>query len=104
MIQAQDFPLVSHSPKRWAAFVQSRTPILESIVPLGSRGRRKWKAMGDDILTTHAQWKMNDIGASGKREFERADSGLYAVLWKRGLLDIVGLKNIRGNWAGMESE
>ncbi|MFH0885461.1 MAG: hypothetical protein V1861_07165, partial [Candidatus Micrarchaeota archaeon] len=60
MTQAQDFPLISHSPKRWAAFVQSRTPILESIIPLDSRGRKNLQVLRNDTLIALTIWKLAD--------------------------------------------
>lgn len=106
MMQAQDFPLVSHSPKRWAAFVQSRTPILESIVPLNSRGQRDWKVMGDESLIAHSIWKIDDGHIDGRYMLVKGDSGLYQVLLRRKLLDLVGVQNSNKgdrNWAGMEN-
>ncbi len=104
MMQAQDFPLISHSPKRWAEFVRTRSPILESIVQLDSWGRRDWTAMGEDTLLAHAIWKVRDEGIEGREDLKKADPGLYFVLNWRKLLDAVGLEEKYRGWAAMGND
>ncbi len=107
MMQAQDFPLISHSPKRWAEFVRTRTPILESIVPLNARGQRNWGGMGNETLLAHARWKIHDEKIGGREELRRVDRGLGSALKRRNLLDAVGLGDYRGkrrDWAGMRED
>ncbi|MFH0885329.1 MAG: hypothetical protein V1861_06485 [Candidatus Micrarchaeota archaeon] len=101
MTQAQDFPLISHSPKRWAEFVRTRTPILESMVPLDWQGRRDWKMLGDKELVAHANLKRAGDGITSKKELRKADKGLYEILRRRKQLDGLGLENRFRDWARM---
>ncbi len=104
MMQAQDFPLISHSPKRWAEFVRARTPILESIVPLDSRGWKNMKALGNEDLIAHARWKIASLGVGRRKDLAEADSALYKALRKRGLLEKAGLVAKLRVWGAMGNE
>ncbi len=107
MMQAHDFPFISHSPRRWAEFVRTRTPILESIVPLQQSGARNWKALGNEALLAHAKWMLVDESIRCRKELERVDKRLYQALLKRELLDDVGLEYLRRekrDWAAMERD
>ncbi len=104
MMQAQDFPLISHSPKRWAEFVKTRTPILESIIPLDARDLRAWRMLNDKFLIAHARWKVADEKCGGRKELQKADSGLHDALRRRKLLGEVGLQDRYRDWVGMGKE
>ncbi len=104
MMLTQDFPFISHSPKRWAEFLRTRTPIRESIVPLLRNGDRDWKAFGNEALFAHTKWMLGDGGIVGRRELANADSGLYQVLSRRKLLGSIGFEEKQRDWASMSRE
>ncbi|MFH1685390.1 MAG: hypothetical protein ABH983_03720 [Candidatus Micrarchaeota archaeon] len=51
------------------------------------RKRRSWKRMGDEEIVEYARKMMEENGITKRKELENADSGLYNVVRKRGLLD-----------------
>ncbi|MFH0885462.1 MAG: hypothetical protein V1861_07170 [Candidatus Micrarchaeota archaeon] len=103
-MQALDFPLISHSPKRWAEFVRTRTPILESIIPLDSHGRRYWKAVDDNTLVSYARWRIDNEKIEGRKELGNIDGGLYNALLRRKLLDETGLGTTLRRWRVVEDD
>lgn len=81
-----------------------REPLTEGIaVPLDSRGRRMWNALGDEEIVAHAKRFAADRKIELRTKLLKADPGLYDALYVRGLLGKVGLKEKR-NWSAMGRE
>lgn len=86
---------------RWAAQKRdgtlyqalSKRGLLDN-VGLKSR-RRRWGSDGE--LVAHARRYRIDTGVEGRDELLKTDSGLYAALLKRGLLDDAGFHQKRAN-------
>ena len=81
-----------------------REPLAEGIVPLRKNGHRDWTSLSDDKLVACAKKFMKEKGISGKRELRKADQGLYTVLWRRKLLDNVGLEEKHRDWVSMDDK
>ncbi len=63
--------------------------------------------MSDEEVTRYAQKLKEDDGICGKGELQKADSGLYEILRKRGLLEKVGFEEKRGklrSWKNIVDE
>ncbi len=97
-------PLIEHTPKRWAGFLRTRTPILESIIPIGPQGQRRWSALGDESLIAHANWRLQSDGISSPKELKKADGGLYYALSSRGLLDETRIIRTRRTWESLSDD
>ncbi|MFH1684881.1 MAG: hypothetical protein ABH983_01105, partial [Candidatus Micrarchaeota archaeon] len=54
--------------------------------------QRSWKDMSDGEVVEFAKIVVKGKEITERNELQKADSGLYRVLWKRGLLDEVGFK------------
>jgi len=65
---------------------------------------RTWKNISDKDIIEFAQKFMEEKGISRRRELRRADSGLYDVLRKRGLLGKVRFDDKLRPWKGMGDE
>jgi hypothetical protein len=53
------------------------------------RKRRNWKKFNKEELIEHAIAFMKERQIIGREELSKADNGLYKMLWRRNLLDIV---------------
>ncbi len=89
MMQAQDFPLISHSPRRWAEYLGKHLPIEESIIPLGGGDKVDWNALGNRRIVSHANWLLMERGIRNRHELRNEDNALLMSLRRRGLLDEV---------------
>ncbi|MBU0533063.1 hypothetical protein KKB44_06240 [Candidatus Micrarchaeota archaeon] len=69
-----------------------------------NHGKRNWKAMTNDEVVEHTKKFVEEKKMSGRFELEKADTGLYDVLRKRGLLDEVGFEEKYRDWASMSDE
>jgi hypothetical protein len=68
---------------------------------------RDWASIGKEELVGYAKEFIAERGISGRGELEKADAGLYQALWKRKLLDELGLEDLRGevrDWASIGKE
>jgi hypothetical protein len=65
---------------------------------------RDWASVSDEKLVEVAKKFIAENNIKGRRRLEKADSGLYTTLKKKGLLDAVGLKVKRRNWSAMSDE
>ncbi|MBU0533066.1 hypothetical protein KKB44_06255 [Candidatus Micrarchaeota archaeon] len=81
-----------------------RNPKFSWIVPLTSSNNRAWRVMSDDELVKYARKFIEEEGISGLWKLSKADSGLYYVLWKRKLLDRIGLEDKKRDWNSMNDE
>jgi uncharacterized protein YihD (DUF1040 family) len=90
--------LIEHTPKKWADFVRSRSPIAESVVPVDCIGRRNWSAMRNAEILGFAQWFVYDNSVGNRTGLQSADSGLYSVLIKRKLIGGVDFKGGQRSW------
>ncbi len=66
--------------------------------------RRSWKDMGNDEILEIAKNAIKENGITKKRELNDVDSGLYSVLWKRGLLDLLEFEEKRTYWKEISDE
>ncbi|MBU0533065.1 hypothetical protein KKB44_06250 [Candidatus Micrarchaeota archaeon] len=82
----------------------AKGPLIEGIVQLDSRGRRKWSPMSDEEIVEYARKFMEEKGISGRTELSMVDRGLHNVLKRRGLLDEVGFEDKRKDWKVMSDE
>lgn len=79
----------------------SREPLADGIVPLKKNGQRDWDSMEHDALVRFAKRYMREGGLCLRVELQRADGGLYAALWKRGLLDRIGARQMVRWWRSL---
>ncbi|MFH1684720.1 MAG: hypothetical protein ABH983_00280 [Candidatus Micrarchaeota archaeon] len=69
------------------------------------RGKRRfWASMSNEDIMEIARKVMEERGISERNELRNADSGLYYVLGKRGLVEDVGFENIQRSWENMSDE
>ncbi len=73
-------------------------------VPTDPSGRRLWSRMNDEEIVKLAKKIVEERGISRKKELENADSGLYAVLVRRKLLNKIEFEEKRRSWSGMTDE
>ncbi len=66
--------------------------------------QRSWKSMSDEEIVEFAKKLMREKGITGRGESNKADSGLYDVLLRRGLLDKVGFEEKLRSWKDMSDE
>ncbi|MBU1682218.1 hypothetical protein KKE38_05360, partial [Candidatus Micrarchaeota archaeon] len=59
------------------------------------RKRRSWKDMDNEEIVRFARKVIEEKEISGRSELCKADSGLYLILRKKGLLDEVGFKEMK---------
>ncbi|MBU0528047.1 hypothetical protein KKE92_06195 [Candidatus Micrarchaeota archaeon] len=75
---------------------------------VGFKGRggktRAWSRIDDDEILGLAKRLVEEKGMVWKEELRKADSGLYMILWKRGLLDEVGIEEKQRPWRKMSDE
>jgi hypothetical protein len=71
---------------------------------MGNKGKRSWKPMNDLELIRSARAFIAERGIGGRKELAKADAGLYQALWRRRLLDSVGLEEKQRDWASMGDE
>ncbi len=89
---------------------KKQEPLAEGLqvsVPVGPKGRRLWSRMSDEEIVEYVRKVMEENEITGRSELQKADSGLYEVLRKRGLLDKVGFveKRRKGRtWKDMSDE
>ncbi len=74
---------------------------LQVTIPTGPKGRRLWRKTSDEEIVQYAKKLMEEKGADGREKLQKADSGLYRVLRKRGLFDKVGFEKKLRSWRGM---
>jgi hypothetical protein len=65
------------------------------------RKMRPWKDMKDEMIIEYTIKFMEEKDIGWRIELLEADQGLYDVLWKRGLLDMVGLSKERRDWSSL---
>ncbi|MFH1685198.1 MAG: hypothetical protein ABH983_02730 [Candidatus Micrarchaeota archaeon] len=65
---------------------------------------RFWNGLSDDDIVEFARKTMEENEISGRSELEKADSGLYSVLGKRGLLDEIGIGWKRKLWKDISDD
>lgn len=70
-------------------------------------GQKNWASMGDDELIRLAMKVIEEKSIRNKGGLRKENCGLYVVLWRRKLLDRVGLRNKNANhrdWASISNE
>ncbi len=70
----------------------------------GKRKTRSWKNITDDEILKMARRLVREKEMASKQEIKNADTGLYMILWKRGLLDDVGIEEKHRSWRKMSNE
>ncbi len=60
--------------------------LLGAVIP---KCRRDWSSMSDKELISHAKTCIEKNAIKNRSSLEKADHGLYQVLWKRNLLSAV---------------
>ncbi|MBU0533062.1 hypothetical protein KKB44_06235 [Candidatus Micrarchaeota archaeon] len=81
-----------------------KDPKFSWILPLDSANRRSWSVMRDHELVKFARKFMEEEGINGRHELEKADKGVYGILWKRKLLGEIGFENNQRDWNSMNDE
>jgi len=73
-------------------------PLAEGIRSAGRK--RDWASMGDEQIVGIARKLIEVKGILNREGLRRADRGLYGILWKRKLLDRIGLtkRQDKRNW------
>ena len=66
--------------------------------------QRSWKGLRDEEVVEIAKRVMEEKEITGRDELEKADSGLYGVLRRRGLLEKVGFEEKYRSWKGMSND
>ncbi len=88
--------------------VLGRRGLLDGIEFEEKRGeRRSWDGMADEEIVEYARRFMEENGISGRSELQKNGSGLYGVLYKRGLLGKVGFEEKQRKhrpWKDMSDE
>ena len=91
---------IEHTPKKWAEFVRTRSPITESIVPLNSKGNGiRWISMSDEWLIKYAQHIVKAHGIENRKGVLNVDSRLYGILGRRKLIDRIKFKADERKWS-----
>lgn len=86
-------------PEEKAMAIKLPGPLTESVIPFDSRGRRDWRAMNDEEVVRHTHAFLKENGMCRRKDIEKADSGLYDALTRRGLLASVGFDDKCRRWA-----
>ena len=81
----------------------SREPIAEGIIPLNSRGQRHWKSVSNSKLISYAKQFINKKSIASNYDLCKVDHALYKELWKRKLLNMIGLNSKRRKWSKMRN-
>jgi len=76
-------------------------PMAEGIVKKERRPDGFFTKMSDEELVEYAESVMKEKKINGKGELQKADSGLYTTLRRRGLLVKVGFARKRRDWESM---
>ncbi len=101
--QSRAFSFITGSP----AALRKKKPLAEGLqvaVPTDSHGRRLWKKMSNRLIIEVARKFIKENKIGGKKDLERADSGLYQVLQRKKLFEGTGLEEKRRFWAKMDDE
>ncbi len=77
---------------------------LQLAVPTDPAGRRLWSKMSDREIVDYARRLMREKKITGKRELEKADSGLYKILRDRELVGVVEFEVKQRSWRGMSDQ
>ncbi len=65
---------------------------------------KAWQEMDDQEIIEHARKFMKEKGIKGRRELGNADPGLYAILYRRELLDEIGFTQKKRFWKKTSNE
>jgi hypothetical protein len=79
-------------------------PLWQKYVPLDKLGKRDWKAITDGHLLAFTLDAIERNGIKNRSGFQKADSGLYHALGRRGLLEKVGLEPAHRDWASLTND
>ncbi|MBU1681906.1 hypothetical protein KKE38_03735 [Candidatus Micrarchaeota archaeon] len=62
------------------------------------RKKRSWKSMKNEEIVELARKIIKERGITARHELQKADSGLYLILSKRGLLERIGVEEKKRSW------
>lgn len=81
-----------------------RRGLVDAVAPLRRRMMRRWASMKDDDIVRLATRIIAERGIRSHKALEKADSGLYSALKRRGLLDRLPLARKQVRWGQMRDE
>ncbi len=80
-----------------------RRNLLDAVVPV-KRKQRNWSSMNDTELISYAKKFIEENQIKNRKGLEKADVGLYQILIRRNLLDVVIPEKQHRDWSSMSNK